>query len=55
MRDLLVTGTDTAVGKTLITSALIMALRARGARALGFKPAETGVDAAGPRPYLRGP
>ena len=48
MRDLLVTGTDTAVGKTLITSALIMALRARGARAIGFKPAETGVDAAEP-------
>ncbi len=47
MRDLLVTGTDTGVGKTLVSSALIMALRARGARAIGFKPAETGVDAAG--------
>lgn len=43
MRDLLVTGTDTGVGKTMIAAALITALRARGLRALGFKPAETGV------------
>jgi dethiobiotin synthetase len=40
--DLLVTGTDTGVGKTIIAAALIKALRARGVRALGFKPAETG-------------
>ncbi len=44
MRDLLVTGTDTGVGKTLIASALVAALRARGARAIGFKPVETGVN-----------
>lgn len=43
MRDLLVTGTDTGVGKTMIASALVMALRGRGLRALGFKPVETGV------------
>lgn len=43
MPDLLVTGTDTGVGKTMIAAALITALRARGLRALGFKPAETGV------------
>lgn len=43
MRDLLVTGTDTGIGKTVIAAALVMALRARGVRALGFKPAETGV------------
>jgi dethiobiotin synthetase len=43
VRDLLVTGTDTAVGKTMIASALVMALRARGLRALGFKPVETGI------------
>ncbi|MEO5742412.1 MAG: dethiobiotin synthase [Vicinamibacterales bacterium] len=43
MRDLLVTGTDTGVGKTMIAAALVTALRARGLRALGFKPAETGV------------
>ena len=43
MRDLLVTGTDTGVGKTMIAAALVTALRARGLRAMGFKPAETGV------------
>lgn len=45
MRDLLVTGTDTGVGKTMIAAALVTALRARGVRALGFKPAETGIVA----------
>ena len=44
MRDLLVTGTDTGVGKTMIAAAIVTALRARGLRALGFKPAETGVS-----------
>ena len=43
MRDLLVTGTDTGVGKTMIAAALLTALRGRGVRAVGFKPAETGV------------
>ena len=43
MRDLLVTGTDTCVGKTIIAAALVTALRARGVRALGFKPVETGI------------
>ena len=47
MRDLLVTGTDTGVGKTVIAAALVMALRARGVRAIGFKPAETGTDSGG--------
>lgn len=44
MRDLLVTGTDTGVGKTVIAAALVAALRVRGVRALGFKPVETGVN-----------
>ena len=44
MRDLLVTGTDTGVGKTVIAAALVTALRARGVRAIGFKPAETGIE-----------
>jgi dethiobiotin synthetase len=44
VRDLLVTGTDTGVGKTIIAAALLTALRARGVRAVGFKPAETGSD-----------
>lgn len=48
MRDLLVTGTDTGIGKTVIAAALVMALRVRGVRALGFKPAETGVKAGEP-------
>jgi dethiobiotin synthetase len=43
VRDLLVTGTDTGVGKTLVAAALIKAIRARGFRAIGFKPAETGI------------
>jgi dethiobiotin synthetase len=42
--DLLVTGTDTGVGKTVVAAALVRALRARGVRALGFKPAETGTQ-----------
>jgi dethiobiotin synthetase len=48
VRDLLVTGTDTGVGKTMIAAALVTALRARGVRALGFKPAETGIGEDGP-------
>jgi dethiobiotin synthetase len=46
--DLLVTGTDTSVGKTVIAAALLLAFRAKGIRAIGFKPAETGVDPAEP-------
>lgn len=44
MPDLLVTGTDTGVGKTVIAAALVIARRERGIKALGFKPAETGVN-----------
>ncbi len=49
MRDLLITGTDTGVGKTMIAAALLTALRGRGVRAVGFKPAETGVKSGTPR------
>jgi len=42
--DLLVTGTDTGVGKTVIAAALVITLRERGIKAVGFKPAETGVN-----------
>lgn len=38
-----VTGTDTGVGKTLVTCALLAALRARGLEARGMKPVETGI------------
>jgi dethiobiotin synthetase len=48
VRDLLVTGTDTGVGKTMIAAALVTALRARGVPALGFKPAETGIGSGPP-------
>ncbi len=41
--DFLVTGTDTGVGKTVVAVGLVLALRAKGRRAVGFKPVETGV------------
>jgi dethiobiotin synthetase len=41
--DLLVTGTDTGVGKTVIAAALVLVSRERGSPAIGFKPAETGL------------
>jgi dethiobiotin synthetase len=44
VRDILITGTDTGIGKTVVAAALVKALRANGVRALGFKPAETGMD-----------
>lgn len=37
-----VTGTDTGVGKTVIAGALIKAMQARGLKACGMKPIETG-------------
>lgn len=37
-----VTGTDTAVGKTLITAALLLNARAFGLRAVGLKPVSAG-------------
>jgi len=43
-----VTGTDTGVGKTVVTCALVRALRARGVDAGAMKPVETGVGEAGP-------
>jgi dethiobiotin synthetase len=41
--DLLVTGTDTGVGKTVVAAALVLARRDAGVRAIGFKPLESGV------------
>ena len=37
-----VTGTDTEVGKTLVSGALILKLRAQGKHAIGFKPVVAG-------------
>ena len=48
MADLLVTGTDTGVGKTVIAAAILIALRERGERVVGFKPTESGVTSDGP-------
>ena len=43
----LVTGTDTEVGKTFASCALLHALRTKGIKALGMKPIAAGTDAAG--------
>ncbi len=40
-----VTGTDTGIGKTFVSVALLRRARARGLRAFGFKPIETGCGA----------
>jgi dethiobiotin synthetase len=40
-----VTGTDTGIGKTLASSALLHALHARGLRAVGMKPVASGCEA----------
>ena len=40
-----VTGTDTGIGKTLASSALLYALRDRGMRAVGMKPVASGCEA----------
>jgi dethiobiotin synthetase len=42
MPSFFVTGTDTEVGKTLISGALILKMRELGAKALGFKPVVAG-------------
>ena len=43
-RRLLVTGTDTGVGKTFVSAGLCAWLRARGEDVLGFKPVESGTN-----------
>jgi dethiobiotin synthetase len=43
LTDFLVTGTDTGIGKTVVAAGLLLALRRRDIRALGFKPTETGL------------
>ncbi len=42
-----VTGTDTEVGKTFVTCALLHLLRAQGRSAIGMKPIAAGTDAEG--------
>ena len=41
------TGTDTEIGKTFITCALLHRARRDGLRAAGLKPVAAGTDAAG--------
>jgi dethiobiotin synthetase len=43
----LITGTDTGVGKTLATCALLHTARRQGLRALGMKPVAAGTDSLG--------
>ena len=42
----LVTGTDTEVGKTLVSSTLVHWLTTRGLRAAGYKPVASGMEQA---------
>lgn len=43
-RGLFITGTDTGVGKSVATAALLCALRTRGLRAIGMKPLASGCE-----------
>ncbi len=42
-----ITGTDTEVGKTFVTSALLLLLRSRGIKAVGMKPIAAGTNEKG--------
>jgi len=44
VRGLFVTGTDTGVGKTILSAALLAAMAAAGERVSAHKPAVTGLD-----------
>lgn len=48
MNVLVVTGTDTGVGKTVVTAAIAALATGRGSRVAALKPAQTGVHAAEP-------
>jgi dethiobiotin synthetase len=47
LRGVFIAGTDTGVGKTRVSVALLAALGQRGIAAIGMKPVATGLDAAG--------
>lgn len=49
-KSLLITGTDTGIGKTTVSCLLAASLRARGLRVGVFKPAETGCNDASTNP-----
>ena len=44
-RGVYITGTDTGIGKTVVSAAWLHALRAQGARAVGMKPVASGCEA----------
>ena len=44
IRSLYVTGTDTGIGKSVASAALLHALRSRGLRAVGMKPVASGCE-----------
>lgn len=44
---LLVSGTDTAIGKTVVTCSILRALHTRGVTAIGMKPVAAGITAQG--------
>ncbi|MDH5180719.1 MAG: dethiobiotin synthase [Gammaproteobacteria bacterium] len=44
MPGIFITGTDTGIGKTFVTVAMINALRAQGVRVAGMKPVGSGAD-----------
>ena len=48
MRGLFVTGTDTGVGKTVLSASLVAAIAAAGERVRAFKPVVTGLDESAP-------
>jgi dethiobiotin synthetase len=43
-RDIYITGTDTGIGKTVVSCALLHGFRARGQRAVGMKPVASGCE-----------
>jgi len=47
MQGVFVTGTDTGVGKTLVSAALVSLYKGRGLRVAGLKPIVSGIDAQG--------
>ena len=53
MRGVFVAGTDTEVGKTIVASAIVAALAARGEKVAAFKPAVTGLDDPPPEGWAR--
>ncbi len=44
MKGFFITGTDTGVGKTLVSTGILAALAQYGCRAVGFKPVAAGID-----------